>query len=72
MPVALSLAPTARAVSTREALRGLVEFARRRGLILVADEIWDRILYDGSGHVFVASAVLDLLCLTFGGSLRTA
>ncbi|WP_433335555.1 pyridoxal phosphate-dependent aminotransferase [Spirillospora sp. CA-294931] len=55
------------AVYTREVLQGLVELARRRGLIIFADEIYDRILYDGAEHVSVASLAPDLLCLTFGG-----
>jgi alanine-synthesizing transaminase len=55
------------AVYTREVLDGLVELARRHNLLLFADEIYDRILYDGVKHINVASLAPDVLCLTFSG-----
>ncbi|MEW2356427.1 pyridoxal phosphate-dependent aminotransferase [Spirillospora sp. NPDC029432] len=55
------------AVYPRPVLEGIVEIARRRNLIIFADEIYDRILYDGAEHVSIASLAPDLLCLTFGG-----
>ncbi|MGI5164181.1 pyridoxal phosphate-dependent aminotransferase [Spirillospora sp. CA-253888] len=55
------------AVYSREVLEQIAELARRRGLIIFADEIYDRILYDGAVHTPVASLAPDLFCLTFGG-----
>jgi alanine-synthesizing transaminase len=55
------------AVYSRELLDGIVELARRQGLMLFADEIYDRILYDGAEHTSIAALAPDLLCLTFSG-----
>ncbi|WP_092865898.1 pyridoxal phosphate-dependent aminotransferase [Quadrisphaera sp. DSM 44207] len=55
------------AVYSREVLEGLVELARRHGLIVFSDEIYDKILYDGAEHVSTASLAPDVLCLTFNG-----
>jgi len=55
------------AVYSRELLEQLVELARRHNLVLFADEIYDKILYDGVEHVCVASLAPDMLCLTFNG-----
>lgn len=51
----------------REILLDLVELARRHNLILFADEIYDKILYDEATHTSVASLADDLLCITFNG-----
>ncbi|WP_406291312.1 pyridoxal phosphate-dependent aminotransferase [Embleya sp. NBC_00896] len=48
-------------------LEGIVDLARRHGLLLLADEIYDKILYDDAVHVPLASLAPDLLCLTFNG-----
>ncbi|GAA3640666.1 pyridoxal phosphate-dependent aminotransferase [Kineosporia mesophila] len=55
------------AVYPREVLEGLVEIARRRGLMLLSDEIYDQILYDDAQHVATASLAPDVFCLTFNG-----
>ncbi|MFZ5655188.1 MAG: pyridoxal phosphate-dependent aminotransferase [Pseudomonadota bacterium] len=55
------------AVYTEALLRALTEHARRHGLILFADEIYDRIIYDDAVHVPLASLSQDLLCITFNG-----
>jgi alanine-synthesizing transaminase len=55
------------AVYPRPVLEQIVELARRRNLIVFADEIYDRILYDGARHHSIAALAPDLLCLTFGG-----
>ncbi|GAA3795101.1 pyridoxal phosphate-dependent aminotransferase [Cellulomonas soli] len=59
------------AVYSREILEGIVAIARRHSLLLLADEIYDRILYDGAQHVPLASLAPDLLCLTFNGLSKT-
>lgn len=48
-------------------LKQIVEIAREHGLIILADEIYDKILYDDAVHVCLASLADDLLFLTFNG-----
>ncbi|MEV0400956.1 pyridoxal phosphate-dependent aminotransferase [Actinoallomurus sp. NPDC050550] len=55
------------AVYSSELLQGVAELARRRGLLILADEIYDRILYDGAEHVSIAPLAPDVLSLTFSG-----
>jgi alanine-synthesizing transaminase len=55
------------AVYSRETLGRLADVARRHGLLLFSDEIYDRILYDEAKHVSVAALAHDVLCLTFSG-----
>ncbi|WP_327068634.1 pyridoxal phosphate-dependent aminotransferase [Kitasatospora sp. NBC_01250] len=55
------------AVYPREVLEGIVEIARRHQLVIYADEIYDKILYDGVEHVPLATLAPDLFCVTFNG-----
>jgi alanine-synthesizing transaminase len=55
------------AVYSREVLDGIAELARRNGLVLLSDEIYDKVLYDEAVHVPTAVAAPDVLCLTFNG-----
>ena len=55
------------AVSSAELVRGVAALAERHGLVLMADEIYDRILYDGAKHEYASLHVEDTLCLTFSG-----
>lgn len=55
------------AVYPVEVLEGLVEIARRHRLVVYSDEIYDKILYDGTTHTPTASLAPDLLCVTFNG-----
>ncbi|MGF7235927.1 MAG: pyridoxal phosphate-dependent aminotransferase [Frankia sp.] len=55
------------AVYPRDVLEGVVEVARRTGLMIFSDEIYDQILYDDAVHVPTASLAPDLLCATFNG-----
>jgi alanine-synthesizing transaminase len=48
-------------------LRELVEIAREHRLILLADEIYDKVLYDGATHTSIAALSDDVLTLTFNG-----
>lgn len=59
------------AVYSREVLQGMVELARRHGLLLLADEIYDRVLYDDAEHISLATLAPDLLCLTYNGLSKT-
>lgn len=55
------------AVYPQEILEGIVELAREFNLILFADEIYDKILYDDAEHITLASLAPDLLCVSFNG-----
>ncbi|HKB58460.1 MAG TPA: pyridoxal phosphate-dependent aminotransferase [Gallionellaceae bacterium] len=48
-------------------LRELVEIARQHRLILFADEIYDKMLYDGATHTSIASLADDVLFVTLNG-----
>jgi alanine-synthesizing transaminase len=56
------------AVYSEETVRALVDIARRHRLVLMADEIYEKILFDDAVHHHVAThAADDVLCLTFSG-----
>ena len=59
------------AVYAVEILDQIVELARQHELLVMSDEIYDKILYDDAKHTSTASLAPDLLCLTFNG-LSTA
>ena len=50
-----------------EVLRSIVEIAREHQLIVFADEIYDKTLYDDNTHTSIASLADDVLFLTFNG-----
>ncbi len=55
------------AVYSRETLTRIVELARKHNLVLMADEIYDKILYDDAVHIPLATVAPDVLTLTFNG-----
>ncbi len=55
------------AVYSKEVLLEILEIARSRDLVVFADEIYDKILYDGACHVPMASLAEDLLIVTLNG-----
>ncbi len=59
------------AVYSRGVLEQIAQLAREHSLLLMADEIYDRILYDGAQHTSIAALAPDLLCLTFNGLSKT-
>ena len=48
-----------------ELLKALVDIAREHGLVLMADEVYDKVLYDGAKHTALGSLSTDVLTLTF-------
>ena len=50
-----------------ELLQEIVEVARQHQLIVFADEIYDKTLYDGETHTSIASLADDVLFLTLNG-----
>ena len=55
------------ALYPREVLEEIVEIARQNQLIILSDEIYDRLVMDGEEHVSIASLAPDLFCITFNG-----
>ena len=55
------------AVYSEEILKQLAAIAEEHELVVFADEIYDRILYDGAQHHHMAKYVENTLCLTFNG-----
>ncbi len=48
-------------------LRQIIDVARQHQLIIFADEIYDKTLYDGATHTSIASLADDVLFVTFNG-----
>ncbi len=55
------------AVYPDDLLKELIEIARTHDLILYADEVYDKVLYDGAQHTSLASLSEDVLTITFNG-----
>ncbi|MBR5825602.1 MAG: pyridoxal phosphate-dependent aminotransferase [Clostridia bacterium] len=55
------------ALYSDELLKGIVEIARQNGLIIFADEIYDRLVFEGEKHTAIASFAPDLLTVCFNG-----
>ncbi|MCX7172072.1 MAG: pyridoxal phosphate-dependent aminotransferase [Proteobacteria bacterium] len=48
-------------------LRAIIEIARQNDLILYADEVYDKVLYDGATHTALGSLSEDVLTISFNG-----
>jgi alanine-synthesizing transaminase len=55
------------ALYPREVLLDIIELARQHQLIIYADEIYDKTLYDGHEHESIAALADDVLCVTLNG-----
>ncbi|QWD72842.1 pyridoxal phosphate-dependent aminotransferase [Polynucleobacter sp. UB-Raua-W9] len=55
------------AIYSQEVLLEMVKIAREHGLILFADEIYDKMLYDAEKHISLASLSTDVVTITFNG-----
>jgi len=55
------------AVYDRETLENIVALAERRGLVVLADEIYDQMVYDDAEFIPMATLVTDTVCLTYSG-----
>ena len=53
------------ALYSDELLRGIIQIAREHQLVIFADEVYDKVLYDGERHTAIASLSTDVLTLTF-------
>ena len=50
-----------------EFLEKVIDIARRHELVIFADEIYDKVVYDGNVHTSIASLADDVLFVTFNG-----
>jgi len=55
------------AVHSRRTLEAIAELARQNNLVIFADEIYDRVTFDGAEHVPLATLAPDIPVVTFGG-----
>ncbi len=55
------------AVYSKELLEQIADIARQHNLLIYADEIYDKILYDGAVHHHIAGIAPDLMVITFNG-----
>jgi alanine-synthesizing transaminase len=53
------------ALYSDELLKSIVALAREHNLVILADEVYDKVLYDGVKHTAIASLSQDVLTLTF-------
>jgi alanine-synthesizing transaminase len=53
------------ALYSDDLLRSIVAIAREHGLVILADEVYDKVLYDGEKHTAIGSLSDDVLTLTF-------
>ncbi|MDP3150885.1 MAG: aminotransferase class I/II-fold pyridoxal phosphate-dependent enzyme [Ignavibacteria bacterium] len=58
--------PTGSLYST-EILEEIVKLALEHNLVIFADEIYDKLLFDGKKHVSIGSLNKEVSCITFGG-----
>lgn len=57
-------------VYTKELLQQIVDLAREKELMILSDEIYERIIYDGAKHTSIASLADDVLMITFNGASK--
>jgi alanine-synthesizing transaminase len=55
------------AVYPEELLQQIVDLAEQHQLVILADEIYDKILYDDAVHIPMAKLVRNTLCISFNG-----
>src|SRR6266480_4731666 len=55
------------ALCTRKMLEDIAEIARQHNLLIIADEIYDKLILDGAEHVSIAAVAPDVPVVTIGG-----
>ncbi|HNP64025.1 MAG TPA: aminotransferase class I/II-fold pyridoxal phosphate-dependent enzyme [Woeseiaceae bacterium] len=55
------------AVYDRATLQGIVDLAEKHGLVVMSDEIYDQMVYDGAKFIPMAGLIQSAVCLTFSG-----
>jgi len=52
---------------SKEILQQIIDLALEYNLVIFADEIYDKLLFDGKKHISIGSMNKDVSCITFGG-----
>lgn len=55
------------AVYARQTLQGIAELAERHQLVVLADEIYDQMVYDDAEFIPMATVIENSVCLTYSG-----
>ena len=55
------------AVYDRQTLQGIAELAERHQLVVLADEIYDQMVYDDAEFIPIATVIENSVCLTYSG-----
>jgi alanine-synthesizing transaminase len=55
------------ALCTRKMLEDIAEIARQHNLLIIADEIYDKLILDGAEHISIAAVAPDIPVVTIGG-----
>ena len=55
------------AIYSRKTLEAIAELARQHNLLIIADEIYDKLMLDGDEHVSIATVAPDVPVITFNG-----
>jgi alanine-synthesizing transaminase len=55
------------ALCTRKMLEDIAEIARQHNLLIIADEIYDKLILDGAEHISIAAVAPDVPVVTIGG-----
>jgi len=55
------------ALCTRKMLEQIAELARQHSLLIIADEIYDKLILDGGEHISIAAVAPDVPVVTIGG-----
>ncbi len=53
--------------AAKETLLQIIDLALEHDLVIFADEIYDKLMFDGEKHISIASLNKDVPCITFGG-----
>src|SRR2546428_2448235 len=53
---------------TRKMLEQIAELARQHNLLIIADEIYNKLILDGAEHISIAAVAPDVPVVTIGGS----
>jgi len=54
-------------VCSKEILEQIIDIALEHNLVIIADEIYDKLIFEGSKHTAIASLNKDVSCITFSG-----
>ncbi|MCK4596998.1 aminotransferase class I/II-fold pyridoxal phosphate-dependent enzyme [bacterium] len=54
-------------VCTQQTMQGIIRLAREHNLVIFADEIYDKLLFDDKQHISIASLDEDVSVITFNG-----